>query len=108
MRPSRRWRELPPIIPRRGGHGKAVPGRRLSAPSGARRTLRNERAAFPARLDAWMAGNTQPVARCLEILGDIRAAGTYDLMTLPVALREVRNLIQSTAPVTGDGARPAA
>ena len=61
-----------------------------------------------ARLDAWMAGNTQPVARCLEILGDIRTAGTYDLTTLAVALREVRNLIQSTAPVSGDGARPAA
>jgi glutamate dehydrogenase len=64
--------------------------------------------AAAARLDAWMAGNTQPVARCLEILGDIRTAGTYDLTTLPVALREVRNLIQSTAPVSGDGARPAA
>jgi glutamate dehydrogenase len=60
------------------------------------------------RLDAWMAANTQPVARCLEILGDIRTAGTYDLTTLPVALREVRNLIQSTAPVSGDGGRPAA
>ena len=49
-----------------------------------------------------------PVERCLEILGDIRTAGTYDLTTLPVALREVRNLIQSTAPVSGDGARPPA
>ena len=55
-----------------------------------------------------MAGNTQPVARCLEILSDIRTENTYDLTTLPVALREVRNLIQSTAPVSGDGARPAA
>jgi glutamate dehydrogenase len=62
----------------------------------------------PSRLDAWMAANTQPVARCLEILGDIRTAGTYDLTTLPVALREVRNLIQSTAPVSGAGARPPA
>jgi glutamate dehydrogenase len=61
-----------------------------------------------ARLDAWMAANTQPVARCLEILGDIRTAGTYDLTTLPVALREVRNLIQSTAPVSADRGRPAA
>jgi glutamate dehydrogenase len=56
-----------------------------------------------ARLDAWMAANTQPVARCLEILGDIKTAGTYDLTTLPVALREVRNLIQSTAPVAATG-----
>jgi glutamate dehydrogenase len=53
-----------------------------------------------------MAANTRPVARCLEILSDIRTAGTYDLTTLPVALREVRNLIQSTAPVSSDGARP--
>jgi hypothetical protein len=30
-----------------------------------------------------------------------------DLTTLPVALREVRNLIQSTAPVAGDRAQPA-
>jgi glutamate dehydrogenase len=52
-----------------------------------------------ARLDAWMAANATPVGRCLEILGDITTAGTYDLATLPVALREVRNLIQSTAPV---------
>jgi glutamate dehydrogenase len=51
------------------------------------------------RLDAWMAANTTSVDRCLEILGDIRTAGTYDLTTLPVALREVRNVIQSTAPV---------
>jgi glutamate dehydrogenase len=51
------------------------------------------------RLDAWMAANATPVGRCLEILGDIRTARTYDLTTLPVALREVRNLIQSTAPV---------
>jgi glutamate dehydrogenase len=64
--------------------------------------------AVGVRLDAWMAANTQPVARCLEILGDIRTAGTYDLTTLPVALREVRNLIQSTAPVSGDRGRPAA
>jgi glutamate dehydrogenase len=63
--------------------------------------------AVAARLDAWMAANTQPVARCLEILGDIRTAGTYDLTTLPVALREVRNLIQSTTPVWAGGARPA-
>jgi glutamate dehydrogenase len=60
----------------------------------------------PARLEAWMAANAAPVERCVGILTDIRAAGTYDLTTLPVALREVRNLIQSTMPVTGNGARP--
>jgi glutamate dehydrogenase len=56
-----------------------------------------------SRLDAWMAANTTPVGRCLEILADIRTGGTYDLTTLPVALREVRNLIQSTAPVAAPG-----
>jgi glutamate dehydrogenase len=57
-----------------------------------------------ARLDAWMAGNAPALERCLGVLADIRTGGSYDLTTLPVALRELRNLIQSTAPV--DGAAP--
>jgi glutamate dehydrogenase len=32
------------------------------------------------------------VERCLTILGEIRTGGTFDLTTLPVALRELRNL----------------
>jgi glutamate dehydrogenase len=59
-----------------------------------------------ARLDGWLAANAQPVERCLGILGDITTTGTYDLTTLPVALREVRTLIQSTTPVAGNGAAP--
>jgi glutamate dehydrogenase len=31
--------------------------------------------------------------RCLETLADIRVGRTFDLTTLPVAVREVRNLI---------------
>ncbi|MDP9255527.1 MAG: NAD-glutamate dehydrogenase, partial [Actinomycetota bacterium] len=54
-----------------------------------------------ARLDAWIAGNGPALQRCLGVLADIRTSGTYDLTTLPVALRELRNLIQSTAPVDG-------
>jgi glutamate dehydrogenase len=57
-----------------------------------------------ARLDAWMAGNAPALERCLGVLADIRTSGTYDLTTLPVALRELRNLIQSTAPVDGSAA----
>ena len=53
------------------------------------------------RLDAWMAGNASALERCLGVLADIRTSGTYDLTTLPVALRELRNLIQSTSPVDG-------
>jgi glutamate dehydrogenase len=45
-------------------------------------------------LDAWFEANRDAVERAQEILGEIRAGGTFDLTTLPVALREVRNLIQ--------------
>jgi glutamate dehydrogenase len=50
-----------------------------------------------ARLDRWIDANRPLVERCLGILGDIRAGGTYDLTTLPVALRELRNLIEAAA-----------
>jgi glutamate dehydrogenase len=56
-----------------------------------------------ARLEAWLAGNADAVERCFGVLQDIRASETYDLTTLPVALRELRNLIQSTTPVEGEG-----
>ena len=52
-----------------------------------------------ARLDAWIDANRPAVERCVEILGEIRTGGTFDLTTLPVALREVRNLIRATGPV---------
>jgi glutamate dehydrogenase len=52
-----------------------------------------------SRFAAWAEENAAAVERCLTMLGDIRAQGTHDLTTLPVALREVRNLIHSTAPV---------
>jgi glutamate dehydrogenase len=45
-------------------------------------------------LDEWFEANRAAVERTQEILGEIRAGGTFDLTTLPVALREVRNLIQ--------------
>ena len=49
-------------------------------------------------LDAWIEANRAAVERALEILGEIRSGGTFDLTTLPVALREVRNLIQLRSP----------
>jgi glutamate dehydrogenase len=52
-----------------------------------------------ARLEAWIDANRPLVERCLGILSDIRTGGTYDLTTLPVALRELRNLIQAAAAV---------
>jgi len=49
-------------------------------------------------LDAWLDANRAAVERAQEILGEIRASATFDLTTLPVALREVRNLIQVRSP----------
>ena len=44
----------------------------------------------------WIDAN--PAAeRCLETLNDIRVGHVFDLTTLPVAVREVRNLIQAAA-----------
>jgi glutamate dehydrogenase len=47
-----------------------------------------------ASMDEWFETNRPAVERAQEILGEIRAGGSFDLTTLPVALREVRNLIQ--------------
>jgi hypothetical protein len=57
-------------------------------------------------VDAWIAAN--PAAeRYQQTLADIRVGRVFDLTTLPVALREVRNLIQAPSvaglPVGADG-----
>ena len=44
-------------------------------------------------IESWEAANAPTVQRTQEILNEIRSGGTFDLTTLPVALREVRNLI---------------
>ncbi len=44
---------------------------------------------------AWRQRNAAALERARGILDDIRASRTYDTTTLPVALREVRNLIRS-------------
>ena len=56
------------------------------------------RAALRRRSTRWLEANRAAVERAQEILGEIRAGGTFDLTTLPVALREVRNLIQLRSP----------
>ncbi len=45
---------------------------------------------------AWRERNQAAVKRCLGILDDIKASRVYDTTTLPVALREVRNLIRES------------
>jgi glutamate dehydrogenase len=47
-------------------------------------------------VDAWVAANPD-AERCLQTLGDIRAGNAFDLTTLPVAVREVRNLLQAAS-----------
>jgi glutamate dehydrogenase len=47
-----------------------------------------------AAIDAWVDANADAVERSRAMLGDIRATRVFDLTTLPVALREVRNLLQ--------------
>jgi glutamate dehydrogenase len=43
-------------------------------------------------VDSWIEANPAS-ARTLQTLGDVRSGQSYDLTTLPVAVREVRNLI---------------
>jgi glutamate dehydrogenase len=45
-----------------------------------------------AMVETWLASNTA-VARTLDTLADIRVGRVYDLTTLPVAVREIRNLL---------------
>ena len=52
-----------------------------------------------AAIDAWSERNGAAFERCLGMLADIKASRIYDTTTLPVALREVRNLIRGGAAV---------
>ncbi len=45
-------------------------------------------------IEAWSRRNSAAIERCLGMLADIKASRMYDTTTLPVALREVRNLIR--------------
>ena len=66
----------------------------------------------PARelVESWLRQNAAAVERSRQVLADIRSGGALDLARLSVAVRELRNLIQSSgagqeaeapAPVTG-------
>ena len=46
-----------------------------------------------AAIDSWTEDNKAAAERCLGIISDIKSSRVYDMTTLPVALREVRNLI---------------
>ncbi len=48
-------------------------------------------------ITAWEEGHHGAVERCLGVLADIEASHTYDTTTLPVALRELRNLARASS-----------
>jgi glutamate dehydrogenase len=56
-------------------------------------------------IDAWAQRNADAVDRCMAILQDINASRSYDTTTLPVALREVRNLIRGDVDPAEDAGR---
>ncbi len=54
----------------------------------------------PAELvERWVEHNRTGVERLRQVYEEIRAAGTYDLTTLSVALRQLRNLLFASQPV---------
>jgi glutamate dehydrogenase len=44
-------------------------------------------------IEAWLAHNAAAVRRSQAVIAEVKAAGTYDNTTLPVVLRELKNLI---------------
>jgi glutamate dehydrogenase len=56
-------------------------------------------------IDAWSAQNADAVERCLQVLGDMKSGGAPDLAKLSVAVREIRNLTQSSASQAADQPR---
>ncbi len=49
-------------------------------------------------IDRWSHRNGAAVERCLGMIADIKGSRMYDTTTLPVALREIRNLIRGSDP----------
>ena len=61
--------------------------------------LRGDPFADPAAVvDAWCAANERSVTRCRRVFADVRAGGVFNLATLSVAIRAVRNLVIAGAP----------
>ena len=52
-------------------------------------------------IDSWIEQNQAAVKRAGGMVADIKGSRTYDMTTLPVALREVRNLIRGGVPIEG-------
>jgi glutamate dehydrogenase len=61
-------------------------------------------AAIDEAIERWRAQHGPALERCLTILSDIKASRNYDMTTLPVALREVRNLIRGSVAMADESA----
>ena len=46
-------------------------------------------------IESWRESNRTAIERALSVLEDVKAAGSYDTVTLPVALRELRGLVET-------------
>ena len=53
-----------------------------------------------ARIEAWVEKNKVATERFVQVLRDIGASGNFDLSTLSVALRELRNLAASSGALS--------
>ncbi|CAN5127546.1 NAD-glutamate dehydrogenase [soil metagenome] len=53
-----------------------------------------------ARIEAWIEKNKAATERFVQVLRDIGASGSFDLSTLSVALRELRNLAASSGALS--------
>jgi len=53
-----------------------------------------------AAIEAWLERNAESVARARSVLADVRASEHYDTTTLPVVVRELKNLASEAAPLS--------
>ena len=65
------------------------------------RSVADEELSALERINTWVETKPEQVERTLQVLADINSSGSFDLSTLSVALREIRNLL------TSSGALPA-
>ncbi|HET9125506.1 MAG TPA: NAD-glutamate dehydrogenase [Solirubrobacteraceae bacterium] len=53
-----------------------------------------------AAIEVWLERNAESVARARGVLADVRASEIYDTTTLPVVVRELKNLASEAAPLS--------
>ena len=79
-----------------GAGGAARRPLRAAPGPDARRAVRERRGGRgdgDGAIEEWLERNAAPVARAEEVLSDVRASESYDTTTLPVLLRELKNLV---------------